>query len=140
MLMQNFKTAVQLGLTELQLDALKKTLVLFETGRITHLPQKTGTLPNVAVKREFLFYMTWWKQEQDCGTVCCIGGTAELVGNLELYELRHLSDRRPALCQLFFPDSDDPDFWSSITPEHAATALRTYLTEGAVDWHEIVKC
>jgi hypothetical protein len=32
MLAQNFMTAADLGISEAQLDALRKTLVLFETG------------------------------------------------------------------------------------------------------------
>ena len=38
MLAQSFKTALELGIKDEQLDALQKVLVLLETGKLTHVP------------------------------------------------------------------------------------------------------
>lgn len=130
MLAQNFKTAEELGLTEPQLDALRKTLVLLETGKLTHAKRITGPAP---VSKDFsaLFNMVWWANAHPCGTVACIGGTAELIGGVCFGD--YLLNK--ALHELFEPRELKCD-WGEITPAQAATALRSYLTTGSANWSE----
>jgi hypothetical protein len=129
MLMQNFKSAADLKITEPQLSALQKTLVLLETGRIKHAVGLAGAFYNASDRFDGLFNMNWWANEHGCGTVCCIGGTAELVGGTKFEN----HDRPKALDTLFYPGQLGTD-WGHITPAQAATALRSYLTTGDARW------
>lgn len=138
MLAQSFQSAAELGISEPQRDALMKTLVLLETGKLTH---ETGRYRFSSVSEENRKYsgrfnMTLWAAEHDCGTVCCIGGTAELVGNTS-FDMWAFSRNEP-LKSLFAPSVLLCRDWEKITPSEAATALRSYLTTGDAKWHEAV--
>ncbi len=135
MLAQNFKSAAELRLTDPELSALQKTLVLLETGKLIH------AVPDEAPcqTRSFTghFNMAWWDLEVGCGTICCIGGTAELIGGLQQDSLDRRSSLNPELNNLFYPGIERPlggVSLMSITPEQAATALRSYLTTGDARW------
>lgn len=132
MLAQNFKTAAELGITEAQKAALIKTLALLDGGKLKHHPDlPTGWSPGETFSGHF--NMNWWSVPSECGTVCCIGGTAEMIGNV-----RFDPDERPrALSRLFFPNRDLTKKlapYDSITPSQAAIALRSYLTTGDARW------
>jgi hypothetical protein len=131
MLAQSFKSAADLGITEPQRDALMKTLVLLEAGKLTHVKDTMIFRPR-SVARGFTghFNMIWWGNEHPCGTVACIGGTAELVGGVT-FDLT-----TSALDRLFWPPTHSD--WGGITPAQAATALRSYLTTGDAKWHKAV--
>ena len=127
MLAQNFKTAGDLGINEPQLSALQKTLVLLETGRLTHAPRSEKMLGKSATFTGH-FNMSGWAREGECGTVCCIGGTARLIGQVEF----PYYGRSKKLNDLFYPNHRID--MSAITVEQAATALRSYLTTGDARW------
>lgn len=143
MLAQSFKSADELGITEPQRDALRKTLVLLETGKLRHVPiydddgdlidQMGRFVPLKARKFSYDFNMADWSHPHSCGTVCCIGGTAEFVGGLE--PLSFDRGAPAALQNLFYPENIR---LSVITPAQAATALRSYLTTGNANWAEAV--
>jgi hypothetical protein len=150
MLAQNFKSAKELGLKNEYLSALIKTLVLLETGKLekhenlydddgmtTYIPRSGDA------KYSGLFNMGEWATNYDCGTVACIGGTAELVGGLKIGELNRLSTSgysRHHLHDLFFPPIEDcKKFYAEISLEEAAQALRNYLTTGKPKWKEVLK-
>lgn len=127
MLAQNFKTAKDLEITEAQKEALMKTLVLLETEQVEHISKFINDIdhePTYCGK----FNMRYWNAEASCGTVCCIGGTAELIGNVSFYP-----NVPVALEELFQPPMG-PAIWRTITPAEAAIALRSYLTTGAARW------
>jgi hypothetical protein len=138
-LAQSFMTATDLGITEPHKDALIKTLVLLETGKLVHSESKTGKLvhsesslkPSYSPKFTGHFNMASWCAEGSCGTVCCIGGTAEIISGTS-FKLRNLPEK---LDELFFirPRPHGCD-WHDVTPEQAATALRSYLTTGDARW------
>jgi hypothetical protein len=135
MLMQNFKSAADLGITEPQLSALIKTLVLLETGKLVHVP--ADDLRRGPKTFTGHFNMDSWTWTGDCGTVACIGGTAEMVGGVNFQGFT----RPKALTELFYPfdSNDDGEHpFSAITPAQAATALRSYLTTGDAKWSEAV--
>lgn len=134
MLAQSFKSADELGISEMQKDALAKTLVLLETGRLTHAPSPVRETDGYRESDEFTghFNMARWRAAEECGTVCCIAGTAELVGTVTFDPD---CDDNEALFDLFWVgDSQFGGDISHITPEQAARALRSYLTTGKARW------
>jgi hypothetical protein len=138
MLAQSFKSAVELGITEPQRDALCKTLVLLETGKLEHAYSDiNGFDATVRPKFDGLFNMgTWGTVSQRCGTVACIGGTAELIGNVSFGQLPH--HNLPINLRKLFYATGVQSNWRDITPAQAATALRSYLTCGDAKWHEAI--
>jgi hypothetical protein len=130
MLAQNFKTADDLDITEKQKDALCKTLVLFETGKLTHVPPSSNGDEEATFSGHF--NMCNWSAKHRCGTIGCIGGTAEMVGQVSfgyIYGLTNLP-----LKDLFLPNEVEPSQWGNITVDQASRALRSYLTTGAARW------
>jgi hypothetical protein len=135
MLAQNFKTAAELGLNDVQLDALQKTLVLFETGKVVFATEIFVGLCAVEQSSEFTghFNMANWSARGKCGTVGCIGGTAEMIGGLPINSLNDASNYNYALENLFYAN-DAKVRLEKITVEQAARALRNYLTTGHANW------
>lgn len=134
MLAQNFKSAADLCLPEPHVSALMKTLVLLETGRLRHVPPATYDGDEIGVFSG-QFNMCNWCAASDCGTVACIGGTAELIGSVSfgsIYDPTNylMTDR---LRDLFLPPFSG-NKWNAITTYQAATALRSYLTTGDARW------
>ena len=128
MLAQNFKTAEELGISEAQLGALQKTLVMMETGKLSHVPQ-TDVKADFKVSSELnqFFNMIISYGHADCGSVGCIRGTAERVGRVEFPVLRGPK----GLTDLFY---NGVAIISDPSVSQAATALRSYLTTGAARW------
>lgn len=131
MLMQNFKSAADLEITEPQKEALMKTLVLLETGRLEYVKDGIKFYQAIPDGAPFTghFNMAVWRQEHPCGTVACIGGTAELVGGVTFDDY----EDNNGLLNLFNPEGDNSR-WLEITGAQAATALRSYLTTGDARW------
>ena len=143
---KTFKTAEQLGLEEKHYCALVKALVELESGRIKHLPDPDTRAPlDYDAETVSRFNMNIWRSSNStCGTICCIGGTAELVGGLRTLTLSDLADSRaragnPGLHDLFYPYETGLDEWDSITPKQATRALRNYLTCGQPKWKKAMK-
>lgn len=129
MLAQNFKSAADLDITEAQKDALIKTLVLLETGKL-EFTKSPGFSFLVDIDAKFTghFNMAHWRRKTDCGTIGCIGGTAELVGDVTFDDYHE----NEGLLSLFNPR--DVSSWRNLTTEAAARALRSYLTTGDARW------
>jgi hypothetical protein len=138
MLAQNFKAAANLGLTETQKAALMKVLVLLETGKLVHMRDPSHEYIGGPFMFSGHFNMDSWSVRHECGTIACIGGTAELVGNLQEDELDAAASRYQPLHELFYPFLAQMRDWSAITPAQAAIALRTYLTTGNARWDLVV--
>jgi hypothetical protein len=130
MLAQSFKSAAELDISERQKDALVKTLTLLETGKLVHVPNiPRKTIPDYG---DFTghFNMGYWREHgETCGTVCCIAGTAELVGQVSFEDWMD----KPYLSELFGPAQIISE-WEKISVSQAATALRSYLTTGNANW------
>lgn len=128
--MDNFKTAAELGIPQDQHAALIKTLELMEAGKIIHVDSDDveGTW---GYRGEFTghFNMDTWVGKADCGTVACIGGTAELVGKFRFSDPDMPSD----LYTLFYEYGG-----GNPTVTDGAKALRNYLTDGAARWDEVM--
>lgn len=133
MLAQNFLTAADLGLRDIEHAALVRVLGMLERGELRHHPW-SPPWQNPLSPRSFcgLFNMSHWAENTECGTVACIGGTAELIGG---FTFSSIFDNH-ALDTLFYPPRSLR--YEIITPAQAAAALRNYLTHGAADWPSAV--
>jgi hypothetical protein len=122
-----FLSAEELSLTERQRKALIDTLELMETRGIDNNKYING-------KR---FNMSHWitnyngKNRAECGSICCIGGTASLLAGKRIkgeYEDSIFHDEAgnitvsTALANLFFNWGSGP-----VTVDRAAKELRNYL-------------
>lgn len=122
-----FLTAKELSLIEPQRCGLIKTLAWLEAGKLDHENEKTAG-----------FSMKRWGGS--CGSVCCIGGTAEVLGETKYpqahrwWETRHQNP--DSLIDLFFPNRQsggETGGWTASTSQ-AAVALRGYLETGTTNW------
>jgi hypothetical protein len=128
MLMQNFKSSADLGITEPQKDALIKTLKLLETGKLRHIPEQEIRPSMDAHGYADLFNMCFTFATSDCGTAACIKGTAEIISGVK-FDVFHLT---PDLSDLFYAWAPCRSYDPSTS--QAATALRSYLTTGEPRW------
>lgn len=142
MLAQNFKSAADLQLTEEQRTALVKVLVLLETDKL-RLTQKSQILcygmrsDDERAKFSGFFNMDCWCGiAWDCGTVACIGGTAELIAGGPIFNCGSIESDL-MLNSLFYPKNLRKRY-RDITVEEASAALRSYLTTGDPNWKEVV--
>ena len=125
MLAQNFKTAKELGLAEVEVEALISVLRMLERGDIAHEQ----------------FHMGHFRHE--CKTPACICGWAHHVSRGRAFsELASpcgpiILHRRAsnALSELFRL-TQARGSGGEITPAQAALALRNYLTHGEPRWAE----
>lgn len=134
MLAQNFKTAKELKLSDAEFNALVTVLGMLERGELKHIPSHVWeNEEKVEGDSPIYFNMDQWHSTYECGTVCCIGGSAEFFGEVSFFEG---GDRdNDDLDELFYPDIDGS--YESISAEHAAQALRSYLTTGKANWSVI---
>lgn len=134
MLAQNFMAAEVLGLNEMQHRALVLTLNALERGELKFV-DINPYVGNSVKRGKFTgkFNMGIW----NCGSVCCIAGAAELLGNLDLCELDVVANETENLHKLFYPLLTKVPR-RKITVAQAAQALRSYLTCGEPRWDEAV--
>jgi hypothetical protein len=128
-------SAAALGITRKTRDALVKTLAAFEGGKMRHVHRDDVTYSVTRARdRKFSydFNMSEWSVPHTCGTVACIGGTAELLGELGPDGLDE--DQTEMLYELCYPHGAGIS-WDKITPAQATRALCSYLTTGNPDWH-----
>jgi hypothetical protein len=121
MLAQNFLPASALGgdVTEIERDALIKTLALFERGEVTEIsPAIAGHSDAPGFSMEFTFSI--------CGTPRCILGHADALAGLKPFGIKKL-----AFVALGFPQNGRA---YDATVEQAACALRNFLTTGDPQW------
>lgn len=131
MLAQSFMTAAQLNITDAQYDALKKTLVWFETGKSVHTKLEYRGRRRIGSDAPHRFNLALWIAEYDCGTVACIGGTASLLGKVSFDGwVNHAG-----LTNLFNPNI----LKQNVTVEQAAQALRNFLQTGHAGWGRVIR-
>lgn len=134
---QKFKTAKELGIAQDWYNGLILTLEALEKGEIKHL---TGDELEALLERTDgllppdlrAFNMGVWRNDYNCGTVSCLGGTAEMLGKCRF---TNLDDHRE-LYALFHPMefTDHICDWDKITTDQSIMALRSYLTHGDARW------
>lgn len=140
MLAQNFKSPTDLGLTDAEQSAFILVLGLLERGELVHVTKWSGASLRKDGQYSGQFCMELWNDTfSSCGTIGCIGGTAEMVGNLphgSLLDTMKGNQKLTDLCfpgELLFEAGVEIDY-SDITPAQAARALRSYLTTGDPNW------
>lgn len=134
MLAQNFKTAADLGISDAELNALIKVLGMLERGELKHTESHGDLAYGAPVGDIVGFNMSSYYGEGTCGTVCCIAGWAEYVGKLPRHSLTDTDN--PDLSDLFLPGLGRR--LEDFLPEHAAIAIRSYLTTGEANWAEAI--
>jgi hypothetical protein len=132
MLAQNFKTAKELGLAGVELDALVTVLRMLEREDIKPEQFHMGYVQHV---------------QHECKTPACICGWAyhvsggrafsELSAQHGSFLLYRRFDNHPAIVDLFRMTSARGS-GGEITPAQAAIALRNFLTHGEPRWAEAV--
>jgi hypothetical protein len=127
---KEFRSAEALSIREDWRAALIKTLAFMESGAMVRIPLKEIT-PEVFECGPRLFNMAEW----GCGTVGCIGGTAEAIGRVQFTGYSTGYSPNGALYNLFFPRHPEYD---DITLSQASRALRNYLTTGSAQWESIL--
>lgn len=139
MLAQNFKTPTDLGITDAEFDALHKVLGMLERAELPFADLKRDRVGNwLAPEGGAAFNMAQW----ECGTAHCIGGWAGRVDPSIKSDLitKTSADGKDGLSKLFYPSPWTECRWSGglgdITDQHAAIALRNYLTHGEPRWAE----
>lgn len=147
MLAQNFLTAKELGITEIERDALSKVLGMLERGEIPAKAFNMGKFcGNAGFEVEHAIM-------NECGTVGCFCGWANYISNgsafPELSRLYNSADclmvRLPQSARHTFAMDDGSQslltykIWHNATPESAANALRSYLTTGKDNWSEALR-
>lgn len=134
---RTFLSAERLGLEQKHFDALVMTLHAMERGALVHKP--VAAWDTAAVDRSKfngLFNMAVWESGTRCGTVCCIGGSAEILAGLSSCQLLLAADRNKKLEQLFYPNSVERNL-CDITVDQARDALANYLTTGDANWRAV---
>ena len=139
-----FKSAKELGLEQAEYEGLVRTLTLMEAGKIQHYQDRQqefniNPLHQMGNSNLPIFSMTVWRETHLCGTVCCIGGTAEVLGGLGWGELSTkskglLENGNHALYRLFYDYPATASGGYGPTVAQSARALRGYLTTGRTDW------
>lgn len=127
MLAQNFKTATDLGITDVERESLVKVLGMFE-------------------RREITGKFDMSQIHNACGTPACICGWANFVSKGAAFPLtERSSDGKPMpkwgdmpkkVLELFFYSNFAPPCAEKARPAHAALALRNFLTDGEARWEE----
>jgi hypothetical protein len=127
MLAQNFKTATDLGIQEIELESLVRVLGMLERGEI-----KSDQF-NMEVLRH------------PCGTPACICGWANFVSEGVAFRMVKTGcdgqrmpdwDTLPRAIKVLFSYSTMAPGADDATPGQAALALRSYLTTGNARWDE----
>lgn len=129
------KTADELRLTEEQRCALVKALAFLREDKIKYRPLGGPILGFKAKKGKVdYFNMRAWVREYECGTVCCIGGTAQALSGVSFPNSDVFRNRN--LHNLFYPSNQKA--WNA-TPQQAARAVSNYLSTGRASWEKAMR-
>lgn len=125
-------SAGTLGISENILAALLEVRDELAAGLLEHDPQLRS-------RSNRGFNMAMWNSTvygHSCGTVCCIGGWAEMKLSVDEHVL--LRAHKGLDC-LFYPPTPSSE-WSEITPAQAVQAIDNFTTHdpGHANWREIL--
>jgi hypothetical protein len=140
MLAQNLKTSAELGISDVEFDALFRVLGMLERGELKHVRVEASASPFPDYSRGYTCHFNMFRVAipyGECGTAACILGTARLLFGLKLFAGWEKQGLPENLLALFWPMAQlgaRPS--GSITPSQAAIALRNYLTHGDPRWAE----
>lgn len=131
MLARSFLSATDLGISDVERDALIKVLGMLERGELVH----RGT---DLVAGHNGFNMGWAGSRTDCGTLACIGGWVAILRKGHPDPTYVYGSVNGPLHGLYWPRHLRGLRLSEITAEHAAHALSNFLTAGKPRWHEVL--
>ena len=132
MLAQNFKTPADLGIEDVEFDALVKVLGALERGDLKFVNAEARAVGDA-------FNMGPYLSVESCGTVGCIAGWAHILSGCKAFSwvrVPSLIEIGPDLFELFHVSGVMPEVRVNIQPAQAAIALRNYLTTGRPNWEE----
>lgn len=131
-------SAKKLGITQKELNALKRVRDGLREGRYRHV--KNCDLRDAKSDGRPIFNMEGSAWNASCGTVGCIGGwMAMSMGMSTLAASDYVHDTSPAaLHPLFFPHGVDLFHWDRITPKRAARAIDNFIETGDPKWAQVV--
>jgi hypothetical protein len=164
------KTATELGLSDQQYGALHSTLAALKAGKIKHLEEWEDPIETDETNL-LMFNMLAWnddifstKEEEygeethaytdnkHCGSVCCIGGTAEYITNTtnlfepnitNTYGRSEVAAKNRRLYYLFYPWNDQRfdvcPVDVELTLPNAIQALTNYLETGDANWPQVIE-
>lgn len=127
MLAQNFKSATDLGISDVEQGALINVLGMLERGELVKTDHMKPTIHNG-------FNMSRISRKTECGTVGCILGWCRFLGGIKLFADNYGCTEAPPRALDLFMFNDDRRH--RVTLEQAATALRSYLSTGDANWAE----
>ena len=137
MLMQNFRTAADLGITDVEQAALVSVLYMLERQEVV-----THALARGNQNSLFMFDYLYEDAPGECGTVACLCGWAHKLSHKQAFpELAGDKHRITDTLAARLPQATQDLFWINTefcsenpTIDQAAAALRRYLTTGHANW------
>lgn len=133
MLAQNFMTAAELNITNIELRSLIGVLGMLERGELVH--RRDPFEVEVYGSNEFNMGMT---VDSNCGTIGCIAGWAYYLSGgkafPEIVDSGNDWNRDSGKLRDLFGIGKSTCFLDRITPVEAACALRSYLSTGFARW------
>lgn len=142
MLARSFLSAADLGIADVEQQALVKVLDMLELGELVH-----GKYPLARMFRgsnEFNMAVTL-DESSECGSIGCLCGWAHLASGrkafVEIFSSTAENEERnvyalPTGLRKLFRFGTQAGALFDIQPEQAAAALRNYLTTGEANWAE----
>jgi hypothetical protein len=136
MLAENFKSPAELGLLDKEHRALVTVLRMLERHELRL--GDWSLKPNGSSCWSFNMAI-WHTHIPGCGTVACIGGSAELAGDFQFGHFDNVATQlsetgKSDLFKLFYPPYMGKEELARVEPDRAAQVLRTYLTTGKTRW------
>ena len=128
MLAQNYKTASELGIRDIDQQALIKVLGMLERGEFIHWQTRWA--------RKYIFNMNA-PEVHSCGSMGCIVGWAHYLSEGAFTGASKYPNWPVGLKELYYPDESIKEIQDITVPE-AAQALRNYLTTGESRWNEVL--
>lgn len=144
MLAQSFQSAADIGINEIEFEALRTVLGMLERGELVH-----GKYPMASMFRrpnEFNMGATL-DETSACGSIGCICGWAHVVSGHQAFadffnykgdDTSEIINAMPVNLRRLFRFGAQLGALADIQPEQAARAIRNYLTIGDAKWHEAV--
>jgi hypothetical protein len=151
MLAQNFKSAEDLAITDLEHTALVRVLAMLERGELTHIPSRDYVESNIPNGFSMDVFCVKTGRGPGCRTVACILGWAretetDDIGRYFMFarvegifcHSESWSDRSVGPLADLFMIGGRANYRHGVTTEQAASALRNYLTIGEAHWDEVL--
>lgn len=134
MLARNFKSAADLGISDVELGSLITVLGMLERDELVQ-----GLYPMaIQARAPNEFNMAVTIENSSCGTIACLAGWAYSISGKQAFPEITKDDigawRNDRNLRDLFGIGKTHSELCGVTPDQAATALRSYLTTGDARW------